>query len=168
MASDLTTVLVFCMAALVLLEGVIQVVALTMLERQLHRWAVRLEASQAAVGGTLQAASHMLSRVALVTVYLPTLERQTNRLLDQVSGRLQVWDEAAARGLAKATEGLDATSRRIEYGLVQFTRQTSLLSRKVQIPAMRLSAMIKGVQAGVDAWRRGRRVSPLMDDENFI
>jgi hypothetical protein len=165
---ELATILVFCMAGLVLLQAVLSALAMAQLGNRLRRWADGLEASQAAVGRTLKVAAQMLSRVAQVSAYLPAIERQISRLLVHASNRLETWDQSFARGLTAATEGIESASRKFEYGLVQFSRQTAVIVRKIRMPALQLSALLKGVGAGLSYWRRGRQPAPLTDEESFI
>lgn len=162
------TVLVILMAAMVLGHALVFAFAMIRLERRLGLWAEQLAASQAAVGRTLRVASELLARVGQVTAFLPALEKHTVRLLDAAGSKAGAWDQAAARGLAKATEAVEATSRRLEYGLTHFSRQTTILTRKARIPILHFSAIIRGIAVGVETWRQGRRSSPLMDEESFI
>ncbi|GAB4117516.1 MAG: hypothetical protein Kow001_17760 [Acidobacteriota bacterium] len=168
MSSDLTTVLVFCMAAMVLGHAVLLALALVSLDRRLRHWTERLTASQAAVGGSLRAASELLGRVAQIAAGLPRLEQKANHWIDVLAIQTERLDQQAARGLAEAIRLVEETGRRIEYGLVQFSRETTVLARKVRLPAKQLSAVLKGIQAGLHAWRRPPHPSALQDEEDFI
>jgi hypothetical protein len=161
-------VLVFCMAGLVLGHAVLLALAFVSLDRRLRHWTDRLTASQAAVGDSLRAASVLLGQVAQVAARLPSLEQKANHWLDVLATQTERLDQQAARGLAEAIRLVDETGRRIEYGLVQFSRETTVLARKVRLPAKQLSAVLKGLRAGLDAWRRPPRPSALQDEEDFI
>ncbi len=168
MSSDLTTVLVFCMAAMVLAQAILLTLALTSLDRRLRRWTVQVTASQEAVGRTLRAASALLAKAAQVTARFPALEQRANHWLEVLAAQTERLDQQAAKGLSAAVRVVEEAGRRIEYGLVQFSRETTVLARKVHLPARQVSAVLKGVRAGLEAWRKPPRMSALQDEEDFI
>ena len=67
---------------------------------------------------------------------------------------------------------LEETSRRIDFALNQFTRQTSKVRKLVRYPANYMSAIVHGVFTGVKTFtRNSRREQPAThypDDEIFI
>jgi hypothetical protein len=163
-----TTILVFCMAFMVLLQTLGLIVVLALLSSRIEAAEKSMVGLVGVIRHELRETSGLLGKAGWLHGKMPAVERQSLRLLDAASSKLTTADEFAGDRLRRATLKIDEAGRKLEYGLTQFTRQTTLLTRELRRPTGHLSAVVKGVLVGFKALRTRERSAPLQDEDIFI
>ena len=164
----LTTVLVLVMAGLVLIQTFGLLVALAKVSSQVRKTEQNLIRITSIIHERLAEAGGMLKRISDMKGYAEELGTRSNQVIDSAGDRIERTNDRIAGLLAAATDKVDASGRTLEYGLTQFTRQTTQLSREVHIPAKRISAVLKGVQVGLKTFLAREHSVPTQDEEIFI
>jgi len=162
------TILVFCMAFMLLLQTLGLIVVMALLSSRIEAAEKSMVGLVGVIRRELQETSGLLGKVGWLHGKLPEVERQSLRLLDSASSKLTRADEFAGDRLHQATLKIDEAGRKLEYGLTQFTRQTTLLTRELRRPTGHLSAVVKGVLVGFKTLRTRERTAPLQDEDTFI
>ncbi len=162
------TVLVFFMAFLLLVQTLGLLIALALFSSRIQDAEKSMVGLVGVVRRELQEMSTLFGRAVWFREKLPALERQSLRVLDATSSGLAQADQFAADRLHKATVKVDEAGRKLEYGLTQFTRQTTHLTRELRRPTGQLSAVVKGILAGIKALKTRDRSTPLQDEDIFI
>jgi|SRR5690606_21921986 len=170
--SNLEVWLVVLMLVMVLGQTAGLVVAITILNRRLKTLHNLLEQVSGTVLKQSETARDLLNRSGWIREKLPVWEERAQFEIERVSNQLQRIDRISAEKLAAAQEGVRLSSRKAEYALTQFTRQTSRVDYWVRIPAIYTSATLQGLAAGIKHFlRNGRSHQPathLPDEETFI
>jgi uncharacterized membrane-anchored protein len=164
----LTTVLVFIMAALVLIQMAGLLIAFGKLSSQIRNAERSLVGIAEIVHGRIEEANALLKHLSGVQGRLEELAARSNSLIDTTGDRIGLANEHVAGLLEAATGKVDESGRSLEYALAQFMRQTTLLSRQVHQPAKRVSAVLKGVQVGLRTFLSRERGVPTQDEDAFI
>lgn len=165
---DLTTILVFCMAGLLLIQTIALLVALSRITdraRLTEAAAVRITE---VIRDRLKEAHQTLEQLAWMEERMPVIEERSNAFIDAAGQRLEQFDARVGETIRKARLRVDESGRKLEYGLAQFNRQTTQLIRDFHYPAGHVAAVLKGVSAGIKAWRMRSSGMPLQDEESFI
>lgn len=164
----LTTVLVFIMAALVLIQTAGLLIALGKLTVQIRQTEQNLVRMTKMVHGRLEEANALLEHLSGVQGHLEEIATHSNRFLDATGEHIERTNDRLAGLLTTATTKVDESGRTLEYALAQFMRQTTQLSREVHYPAKRISAVLKGIQVGLRTFLSRDRHVPTQDEEAFI
>lgn len=170
--SNLEIWLVALMLLMLLSQAVGLVVAITVLNRRLQKLHQLLDQISTTVLQQTNTAKDLLTRVGWIREKLPLFEERAQSEITRVSSTLKQFDETSARQLASAQQSVRASSRKTEYALTQFSRQTSRVHHWVRVPAVYTSATLQGVATGIKHFlRNGRSQQPathLPDEETFI
>lgn len=170
--SNLEVWLIVLMLVMVLSQTIGLVIAITILNRRLQKLHTVLEQVSATVLKQTGTARDLLTRLGWIRENLPVLEERVESEIDRVSSSLKHFNTTSAEKLASARQGVRASSRKTEYTLTQFTRQTSRVHHWVRIPTIYTSATLLGVATGIKHFlRNGRSHQPathLPDEETFI
>jgi hypothetical protein len=153
---------------MLLLQAGVLAITLLKLDRRIQRSQRNLLKANSTLRNALQNTGKLLERIAGLVEYMPTLESRANGLIDRLGAYLDDLDERSASGLVTASRKIEEGGRKFEYALSQFERQTSHLSRSVHYPAGQVSAVLKGIRAGLQAYREKDPQAPLQDEEIFI
>jgi hypothetical protein len=165
---NLTTVLVFCMAGLILIQTIGLVVALVRVTNKARLTEAAVVRITEVVGDRMKEAHQTLEQLAWIQERMPLIEERSNAFIDAAGTRLEQFDARVGETIQKATLRVEESGRKLEYGLAQFNRQTTQLIRDFHYPAGHVAAVLKGVSAGIKAWRKTSSGIPLQDEESFI
>lgn len=165
---NVTTAMAFCMIGFLVLQTVTLLVVLIRVTSRVRQTEAAVVRMTEIVRDRLRAAHQTLERLAWMNERMPDIEERSNAFLDAAGNRLNQFDTKVGETIQKATERVEDSGRKLEYGLAQFNRQTTQLIRDFHYPARHASAVLKGISAGIRAWRQKGAEIPLQDDENFI
>lgn len=170
--SNLEIWLIALLLIMLLTQTIGLVIAITILNRRLQRLHRVLEQVSTTVLQQTNTARGLLTRLGWIRENLPELEERVQSEINRVSSSLKEFNETSARHLASAQQSVRASSRKTEYTLTQFTRQTSRVHHWVRIPTIYTSATLQGLVTGIKHFlRNGRSQQPathLPDQETFI
>lgn len=168
---DFVTVLVLIMCAMVLGQAIFTVLVLRKAEKRLHEADRLLSRTSTKVLEKLAVARNLLEDLKGLHETLPLVEKEIFSLLDSAHRGTEKVSSISARGIQIAMAKVEDADRRSEYALAQFTRQTTRLRKGVRYPVIHLSALLKGVLAGIETLWMNREEEPqkgLHEEEGFI
>lgn len=169
---QLVTILVFVIAGLSLTQTLFLLVFLDQVNRRVRKAEISLGKLSRKASHSLQNTKQLLQQLSRGTDKLPIVAGEVNRFLDIATEKARLANEIVARDIHFSVVHLEETSRRIEFALHQFTRQSSKVKKWIRYPACFVSAMIHGASTGVKAYTRAsHRQQPAThypDDEIFI
>ena len=121
---------------------------------------------------SVQLTREYLQRLSWITEKLPVVEQEVNTIMDSVSDKMREANRVAEKSIGLTTTHLEETSRRIEFALSQFSRQTSKVRRWIRYPGHYVSAIIHGAFTGFRFYSRESHTrqpaTHYPDDERFI
>lgn len=164
----LTTVLVFVMAAFVLIQTAGLLIALGKLSSQVRKTEQNLIRITKVIHGRMAEANALLKHLSGMQGHLEALAQHSNTFIDVTGDRIERANNRVAGLLGVATDKVDESGRTLEYTLTQFMRQTTQLTREVHYPTKRVSAVLKGIQVGLKTLVSRERTVPTQDEEAFI
>ena len=164
----MTTAMVFCMIGFLVLQTVVLLIVLIRVSSGVRQTEGAVARMTEIVRDRLRETHQTLERLAWMNEQMPLIEERSNAFLDAAGDRIVKFDTKVGKTIQKATERVEDSGRKLEYGLAQFNRQTTQLIRDFHYPARHASAVLKGINAGIKAWREKGAELPLQDEENFI
>ena len=169
---QLVTILAFVIAGLFLVQTLFLLVFVDQVNRRIRRAEMSLVKASKKASHSLQTLKQQLQQLSRYTERIPAVVHEVNKLLSITSEKARWVDEKIARDIHLSTAYVEEASRRVEFALHQFTRQTSKVRKWIRYPSFFISALIQGTFAGVRAYTRDSRQrqpeTHYPDEEIFI
>lgn len=169
---QLASILVLVMGAFVLLETLFVIVALHQIQRRLRKAEAAVDTLLDRTFRTLQSSRTRLEQLEKIGEKFPELQDKMEGFLEDFLQAAHWADEAAEKQVRRLRLQLEASNKRCGIWLSQFSRQTYRVQKAIRDPARQVSAVIRGVLAGIRCYfsngRSKPETAPLPDREIFI
>lgn len=167
---QLVTILTLCMAGMLLAQAILFVFVMVRTEQKMREMELAMARLSKLAGSSLEATREILEKLGWVPEVMTKLDEKIASMFDVMLGGLGKANDGLESGIDRVNQSIDDVSRRVDYGLTLFTRQTSRVRRGVRYPALNFSALMHGIKVGLQTLK-GDRPTPtrsIHDDENFI
>lgn len=167
---QLVTVLILCMAGMLFAQALLFVFVLVRTEQKMREMETAMARLSKLAGSSLAATREILEKLGWLPEVMVKLDVKIASMLDAMLHGLGKANDGLEGGIDRVNRSIDDVSRRVDYGLMLFTRQTSRVRRGLRYPALNFSALIHGIKVGLQTLKGERRTPTrsIHDDENFI